>query len=131
MLANIILPATGTYWLVLLLLFFGICLLESVALRAMRWGSWRRCALDALVINVASTLVGFAWVALGTRWPFTPSWFPSWFVLGLVLSVLLEAGLLWLMRRSMRSFRSAINSVFIANLASYGFLSVFLILVPF
>lgn len=93
-----------------------IVLVEAVVLLLLRWDGLWRSLLDAFVMNLVSTLAGACILGAGLLFQ-TPA--ATWLSLFLayVLSVVLEGGVLWLMRR--RPFgRTAVAAV-AANTVSY------------
>lgn len=111
--------------------FCALALLEAAVLRLLGWDGFRRSLLDALAMNLASTLLGillnvFAvdlYEACGYdpsargRWcaPLVSPW--SLLVLAAVLTVLVEAGVLFLMRR--RPARETWRASLACNAVSY------------
>jgi len=99
--------------------FTAVILLEAIALRLLRWGSFARSLLDSFLINLASSLVGvlcalFGWIA----------WLPDGVVgtlfslsLAFALSVLVETVVLVLIRG--RPLRPSASAAVVANAASY------------
>jgi hypothetical protein len=102
------------YGIVLAVLTVIIALVEALVLNSKKWGSFGRCLGAALLMNAVSTLFGFLLIAY-TGWARPLIWLPVSFG----LSVLIEAGILMLLKR--RERRQNWDASLKANLASYGF----------
>lgn len=96
-----------------------ISVVESIVMLLLRWDKFGRCLWASLLMNVTSTIFGGVLIALGL---FGNSYF--WLAAAFVLSVLIEAGVLMLMKRG--AARQNWIASLIANLVSYLF-----ILLPF
>ena len=96
------------------LLFLIVSLVEMVVLRLAGWGTWSRCARDAFLVNLVTTIVGYF---MGLSGFFDGSTMDL--VTGFVLSVLLESLILWLMYRSSKSTMEVAQNVRMMNVASY------------
>ncbi|MEW5870110.1 MAG: hypothetical protein AB1894_12600 [Chloroflexota bacterium] len=101
---------------ILCVLFLLIVVIESAVLQFMRWGSFRRSLRGSFLMNLASTLVGFFFLAL----------LPQWKLLGILvawaLSVLIEG--LVLLRLQRDAGRRNWTVALVANLVSYAILIV-------
>ncbi len=99
---------------ILAMLFLLIVVMESAVLQFMRWDTFRRSLRGAFLMNLASTLVGFFFIAL----------LPEWGLLGVfiawTLSVLIEG--LVLVRLKREGGRHNWLVALVANLISYGIL---------
>ena len=80
-----------------LLLLGAIIYVEALILKALEWGSLRRCLRDSVLINMASAAAG-----LVLAWQTTLFSPPSVRTLGVTwaISVVIEAGVLLLLRRT-------------------------------
>jgi hypothetical protein len=99
-----------------LVVFLPVLIVETIVLWWLRWARLGRAALDALVMNVASTVVGatlvFAVYELDTLLSVLLGLLTAW-----GLSTMIEGGVLWLMRRE--AMRRIMFVSAIANAASY------------
>ena len=118
-----------------LIVFIPILIIETLALWGLKWGSFGRSLLDALIVNVASTIFGLVFFALFFTASFqcrfipydsgqdagqTCDWAISpvlWLIALAVLSVLIEGGVLLLLKR--HPPRKTWVAVSVANVASY------------
>jgi hypothetical protein len=112
-------------------LVFIIALVEAVVLRLLRWAGFWRSLLDSFVMNLVSTLVGLVLNAFAADFyqscgysPDRGGRFCDWLVsprsllaLAWLLSVLVEGGVLLLLRR--HSARQTWLAALAANIASY------------
>lgn len=98
-----------------------IVLAEAVVLRLLAWGALMKCLLDAFLMNLASTLLGACIVAAGLLFA-DPAALWLGLGVGFVLSVLLEGGVLLLLKR--HPWRRALAATLAANLVSYAGLAV-------
>jgi hypothetical protein len=98
-------------------LFLAVVLIETVALRLLRWGTFWRSLRDGLLANLASALVGLVigCVALGNSGfgglPFA-ALIGAW-----LFSIVIEAGALKLL--SSHTWRKIWIAALVANTASY------------
>jgi hypothetical protein len=103
--------------------YLVIFLIESIVLRLLKWGTFRRSLLVSLLMNLPSTLVGFLliWLAGFSRLNRLGGWLvlPTW-----ALSVAIEGGVLVLMNRE--GGRQNWTASLAANTASYVLLFVML-----
>lgn len=104
------------FGLVAFLVFSTIVLvLEAVVLWLLKWDAFGRSLLSSFLMNLASTIVGV--LAVGSL---LSGWINNFlaFVLALLLSILIEGGVLMLMKRGTRreNWRAAV----VANIASYA-----------
>jgi hypothetical protein len=98
--------------LVLAVLTLAITGVESIVMLLLRWDRFGRCLWAAFLMNVASTIFGGVLIAyLG--WASKYIWLPVSFV----LSVLIEGGVLMLMKRG--AARQNWRVSLVANLVSY------------
>lgn len=97
-------------WLIVLALVWVV---ETLVLRALGWGSWGRCALDAFVANLVSSVLGL-WLIPAGAWGLA-AWLGAFAV-----SVLVEGVVLYALRRPApgRLLRAALG----ANAVSYAVL---------
>lgn len=111
-----------------------IVLVEAVVLRLLKWGNFWRALLDAFLMNLASTLVGACAFAAGTL-SLDPTTVWLGLLTGLVLSIIIEGGVLLLLKRYpdrptplAPPLRAAQRQVWLAalvtNLVSYAGLAV-------
>src|SRR5262245_53916733 len=121
-----------------LVIFVPILIVEALAFWGLRWGSFGRALLDALIANIASAIVGLVFFTLFYTASFQCRRIPTadglhsvqscdwtispvlWFIVMVVLSILIEGGMLLLLKR--HPPRKTWTSVIAANLASYVFL---------
>jgi hypothetical protein len=96
---------------VLLGLYLAVSLLETGVLLLLRWDGFKRCLQASLLMNLVSTLAGFALLWFLLPLGETGLW------ISMLLSVLIEAGVLALFRRS--AWRANLTAAAAANLASY------------
>ena len=98
-------------------LFLAVVLIETVALRLLRWAALRRALRDALVANLASALVGLAigCAALAGTY-FEGFTFPA-LVGAWIGSIVIEAGALKLL--SSHTWREIWIAALVTNTASY------------
>jgi len=112
-------PVSSSSGVNLVVVLALIIVIEALALRLMKWHSVGRCFLDSTLMNLASALVGFLIFSAGLGW---------WSLLiAFVLSVVIEAGVLLLLKR--HPARRTWLASLIANAASYAVLCV-LVLIP-
>jgi len=122
-----------------LIVFVPILLIEALALWGLKWGSFGRALVDALLANVASSLFGLVFFAVFFTVSFQCRYIPTdsgqdavqscdwtispvvWFIAMVALSILIEGGVLLLLKRhpARRTWRSAV----VANVASYVLLA--------
>jgi hypothetical protein len=100
------------FGIVLAVLTLVIGFVEALVLHAKQWGSFGRSLGAALLMNAVSTLFGFLLIAY-ISWAKPYIWLPVSFG----LSVLIEAGILLLLKRQAR--RQNWDASLKANLASY------------
>ena len=123
-----------------LILFVPILIIEALALWGLKWGSFGRTLVDALLANVASAIFGLVFFTVffsvsfqcrrvptadgqhsvqSCDWTISPA---VWFIAMAALSILIEGGVLLLLRRhpARRTWRSAV----LENVASYVLLAV-------
>lgn len=103
----------------LIVLTLFITIVESVVMLLLKWGMFRRILWASLLMNVTSTIFGGVLIALGL---FSDSYI--WLAVAFVLSVLIEGGVLMLMKRG--AARQNWIASLVANLVSY-----LLIILPF
>src|SRR5262245_39889522 len=106
-----------------LLLALAATMIEAVALRLLRWASFRRSLRDSLIANSISTFAGVlvSCSVLGrSRYPKEPL---LWVVVAAALSVLIEAAVL--QRLSDHPWRQIWIAALIMNTVSYLSLSPF------
>lgn len=108
---GLILFALGASLGILLIVMLVIVVLEAVMLALLKWGGFGRSLLASLVMNLATTLVGF-----GVMVFMTEAFLLSMLV-GFILSVLIEAGVLMLFKRG--AARANWIAALVANAASY------------
>jgi len=99
----------------------GTLVIETLALWLLKWNSFGRSLLAAFLMNLVSTIAGFILLAFS----FLIGNFYILFVVGYLLSVLIEGGVLMLMKKG--AARQNWIASLIANAASYGFLAVALL----
>ncbi|MCJ7432242.1 MAG: hypothetical protein MUO77_02005 [Anaerolineales bacterium] len=92
-----------------------ISVVEAIVMLLLKWDKFVRCLLASLLMNVTSTIFGGVLVALGLL---GNSYL--WLAAAFVLSVLIEAGVLMLMKRG-AALQNWIASL-AANLVSYLFI---------
>ena len=95
----------------LVVLFLLIIVIESAALQLMAWDAFRRCLKASFWMNLASTLVGFFFLALIPRF--------GW--IGLAAALALSIGIEGLALARMKPAEGRRNwlAALVANLASY------------
>lgn len=103
----------------LIVLTLIISIIESVAMLLLKWDKFGRSLWASLLMNVTSTIFGGVLIALGL---FSDSYI--WLAVAFVLSVLIEGGVLMLMKRG--AARQNWIASLVANLVSY-----LLIILPF
>ena len=99
----------------------GTLVIESLALWLLKWDTFGRSLLAAFLMNLASTICGFILFVpflLGVNYLII-------FLVGLPLSLLIEGGILMLMKKG--STRQNWIGALVANVASYGFLGIALL----
>ena len=94
------------------LAFFLIVLVEGLILRFMGWGPFGRALLSALLMNVASSLVGLFYAPLLTRINGL-----IWVLGAFILSVLVEGAILAVTRKS--PFARAAWAAVVTNVVTY------------
>ncbi len=92
-----------------------ISVVESIVMFLLKWDRFGRCLWASLLINVTSTIFGGVLIALGL---FGGSFI--WLAAAFVLSVLIEGGVLMLMKRG--AVRQNWIASLVANLVSYLFI---------
>jgi len=118
-----------------LVIFVPIWIVEALVLWGLKWGSFGRALLDALIANGASAIFGLVFFTLfyttsfqcrriptadGLHTVQSCDWAASpvlWFIAMAVLSILIEGGVLALLKR--HPARKTWTSAIAANLASY------------
>jgi hypothetical protein len=121
-----------------LVLFIPIMIVEALALWSLKWGSFGRALLDALIANAVSTIFGLVFFTVFFTASFQCQRIPTadgqhsvqscdwtispvlWFIAMAVLSILIEGGVLLLLKRHPphKTWPSAVA----VNLASYALL---------
>ena len=92
-----------------------ISVLESLVMLLLKWDKFGRSLWASLLMNVTSTIFGGVLIALGL---FSDSYI--WLAVAFVLSVLIEGGVLMLMKRGAARQNWIVS--LIANLVSYLFI---------
>ncbi len=92
-----------------------ISVVESIVMFLLKWDKFGRCLWASLLMNVTSTIFGGVLIALGL---FGGSFI--WLAAAFVLSVLIEGGVLMLMKRGAARQNWIVS--LIANLVSYLFI---------
>lgn len=92
-----------------------ISVVESIVMFLLKWDKFGRCLWASLLMNVTSTIFGGVLIALGL---FGGSFI--WLAAAFVLSVLIEGGVLILMKRG--AVRQNWIASLVANLVSYLFI---------
>ena len=92
-----------------------ISVVESIVMLLLKWDKFGRSLWASLLMNVTSTIFGGVLIALGL---FGGSYI--WLAVAFVLSVLIEGGVLMLMKRSAARQNWIVS--LIANLVSYLFI---------
>ena len=108
--------------MVFALFSIGTLVIESLALWLLKWSSFGRSLLAAFLMNLVSTVLGSVQVGpsiLGIN-------FYVIFLLAFFLSVLIEGGVLMLMKKG--AARQNWTASLVANAASYGFLAIALLI---
>ena len=103
----------------LIVLTLIISVVESIVMLLLKWDKFGRSVWASLLMNVTSTIFGGVLIALGL---FSDSYI--WLAVAFVLSVLIEGGVLMLMKRG--AARQNWIASLVANLVSY-----LLIILPF
>ena len=98
-------------FLILFILFLLIVVIESAALQLLSWDVFRKCLRASFWMNLASTAVGFFFLAL------IPKYGLPGLILALALSIAIES--LVLTRRKPGETRRNWIAAVVANLASY------------
>ena len=112
------------FGLIAFLVFSAIVfVIEAVVLWLLKWGTFGRSLLSSFLMNLASTIVGI--LAIGLSVTGLSNNFLG-FVIALLLSVLIEGGVLMLMKRG--ATRENWRAASIANVVSYALLGIFLLL---
>ncbi len=96
----------------LIVLTLIITVAEAVVMLLLKWDKFGRSLWVSLLMNVTSTIFGGVLAAVGVL-----SGSYAWLVAAFVLSVLIEGGVLMLMKRG--EVRKNLLTSLIANLASY------------
>lgn len=108
-----------------LVVFLPVVIVEMIVLWRLGWARLGRAALDALIMNIVSTLVGatlvFAVYGLDSLLSVLLALLTAW-----LLSTVIEGGVLWLLRRG--AVRRILFVSAIANAASYLLLTVVFLL---
>jgi hypothetical protein len=99
----------------LIVLTLIITVAESVVMLLLKWGTYRRILLASLLMNVTSTIFGGVLIAVGL---FARSYISL--AIAFVLSVLIEGGVLMLMKRGAARQNWIVSLS--ANLVSYLFI---------
>jgi len=104
-----------------LMVFVPIWIVETLVLWGLKWGSFGRALLDALIANIASTVFGLVFFTLFSNTSIRLTNSPIlWFIALAALSILIEGGVLLLLKR--HPPRKTWTSAIAANLASYALL---------
>ncbi|GAB1469439.1 hypothetical protein MASR2M66_03150 [Chloroflexota bacterium] len=96
----------------LIVLTLLITVAEAIVMLLLKWDKFGRSLWASLLMNVTSTIFGGVLIALGVL-----GGSYAWLVAAFVLSVLIEGGVLMLMKRG--EVRKNLLTSLIANLASY------------
>ena len=96
----------------LIVLTLIITVAEAIVMLLLKWDKFGRSLWASLLMNVTSTIFGGVLIALGVL-----GGSYIWLAVAFVLSVLIEAGVLMLMKRG--EVRKNLLTSLIANLASY------------
>ena len=96
----------------LIVLTLLITIAEAIVMLLLKWDKFGRSLWASLLMNVTSTIFGGVLIALGVL-----GGSYAWLVAAFVLSVLIEGGVLMLMKRG--AVRQNLLTSLIANLASY------------
>jgi hypothetical protein len=99
----------------LIVITLVISLIESIVLFLFKWDRYGRSLWASILMNVTSSIVGGILVVIGLYQTSI-----SWFVLAFLLSVMIEAGVLVLMKRG--AARQNWTVALVANLVSYLFI---------
>lgn len=108
----------------LIILILIISVLESIVMLLLKWDKFGRGLWASLLMNVTSTIFGGVLIALGL---FGGSFI--WLAAAFTLSVLIEGGVLMLMKRGAARQNWIVS--LIANLASYLFIILPFVLLSF
>ena len=112
---GILLAAAAFSFGALIVLTLIISIVETVVMLLLKWGKFGRSLWASLLMNVTSTIFGGVLIALGL---FGGSY--VWLAVAFVLSVLIEGGVLMLMKRG--AARQNWIASLIANVVSYLFI---------
>jgi hypothetical protein len=112
---GILLAAAAFSFGALIVLTLIISILETVVMLLLKWGKFGPSLWASLLMNVTSTIFGGVLIALGL---FGGSY--VWLAVAFVLSVLIEGGVLMLMKRG--AARQNWIASLIANVVSYLFI---------
>jgi hypothetical protein len=93
-------------------LAIGVFIVEAIVLWLAAWSGPSRSALASLLMNVVTSIVGFAFL----NWDARQVWL--FVVVTWALSVIIEAGVLMLLKRG--AFVENVRASLIANVASYA-----------
>lgn len=96
----------------LIVLTLLITIAEAIVMLLLKWDKFGRSLWASLLMNITSTIFGGVLIALGVL-----GGSYAWLVAAFVLSVLIEGGVLMLMKRG--AVRQNLLTSLIANLASY------------
>ena len=96
----------------LIVLTLLITIAEAIVMLLLKWDKFGRSLWASLLMNITSTIFGGVLIALGVL-----GGSYAWLVAAFVLSVLIEGGVLMLMKRG--EVRQNFLTSLIANLASY------------
>lgn len=96
----------------LIVLTLLITIAEAIVMLLLKWDKFGRSLWASLLMNITSTIFGGVLIALGVL-----GGSYAWLVAAFVLSVLIEGGVLMLMKRG--AVRQNLLASLIANLASY------------
>ncbi len=96
----------------LIVLTLLITVAEAIVMLLLKWDKFGRSLWASLLMNITSTIFGGVLIALGVL-----GGSYAWLVAAFVLSVLIEGGVLMLMKRG--EVRKNLLTSLIANLASY------------
>lgn len=99
----------------LIILILIISVLESIVMLLLKWDKFGRSLWASLLMNVTSTIFGGALIALGLL-----GGSYIWLAVAFVLSILIEGGVLMLMKRGAARQNWIVS--LIANLVSYLFI---------
>ncbi len=96
----------------LIVLTLIITIAEAIVMLLLKWDKFGRSLWASLLMNITSTIFGGVLIALGVL-----GGSYAWLLAAFVLSVLIEGGVLMLMKRG--AVRQNLLASLIANLASY------------